>query len=113
MPSSAAPAAQPGSRYLVIRSDRLPDPEHVRAVYSAAVAAGLLRDSESTRLRYLSCVCELLRRWRAGKCRNPGGSLRWLLDRPGVMAEYPAAASEARARTLLSRVFANWHVSGG
>lgn len=112
VPSSAAPAAQPGSRYLVIRSDRLPDPEHVRAVYSAAVAAGLLRDSESTRLRYLSCVCELLRRYRAGKCRNPGGSLRWLLDRPGVMLEYPTAASESRARTLLSRVFANWHVSG-
>lgn len=112
VPSSAAPAAQPGSRYLVIQPDRLPDPEHVRAVYSAAVAAGLLRDSESTRLRYLSCVCELLRRYRAGKCRNPGGSLRWLLDRPGVMLEYPTAASESRARTLLSRVFANWHVSG-
>lgn len=98
-------AAQPGSRFLTIQSEHLPNPAYVRQVYSAAVAAGLLRDSESCRLGFLASVCEVLRRYRAGKCRNPGGSLRWLLNEPRRLLEYPTSASETRARSLLLRVF--------
>jgi hypothetical protein len=74
-------------------------------VFRAAVDGGLLCDAEQVRLDFLSCWCEVLRRYRAGTLRSPAGSMRWLLDHPRIMAEYPTQVSEDRARKLLSRVF--------
>jgi hypothetical protein len=74
-------------------------------VRHAAVAAGLLSDSEVNRLAFLACWCEALRRSRAGKCRNPAAAVRWLLSDPRLLAEYPTAASEDKARRLVLRVF--------
>ena len=106
---AAAPAipaaARLGSRWITINAERMSDPKHTAEVYHAAVAAGLLSDSEVNRLAFLACWCEALRRSRAGKCRNPAAAVRWLLSDPRLLAEYPTAASEDKARRLVLRVF--------
>jgi hypothetical protein len=102
----AVPAGRPGSRWITINAERMSDPKHAAEVYLAATAAGLLRESESNRLAFLACWCEALRRSRAGKCRNPAAAVRWLLSDPRLLAEYPTAASEDKARRLVLRVFA-------
>jgi len=79
-------------------------PGELLAVYGAAVDAGMLRDSESMRLSFAASWCEALRRWRLGKVRNPAGTVRWLLDRPELLAVYPTAASEEKARSVLRRL---------
>jgi hypothetical protein len=106
---AAAPAipaaARLGSRWITINAERMSDPKHTAEVYHAAVAAGLLSESEVNRLAFLACWCEALRRSRAGKCRNPAAAVRWLLSDPRLLAEYPTAASEDKARRLVLRVF--------
>jgi aryl-alcohol dehydrogenase-like predicted oxidoreductase len=69
----------------------------------------MLRESESMRLAWFAAWCEVLRKQRAGKVKNPAGVLRWLLDRPSVMAVYATASSEEKARSLLRRLAAQFH----
>jgi len=101
----AVPAIRGAGRWLRIDAESMHKPGELLAVYGAAVDAGMLRDSESMRLSFAASWCEALRRWRLGKVRNPAGTVRWLLDHPQIMAEYPTQVSEDRARKLLSRVF--------
>ncbi|MFN9041473.1 MAG: hypothetical protein ACK5YO_34610, partial [Planctomyces sp.] len=72
----------------------------------AAVAAGLLTAGEAARLTWLSVWCEVLSKSRRGVVRNPAAVLRWLLDHPQALAEYPSQASEDKARSILSRMAA-------
>jgi hypothetical protein len=89
---------------LRINPESMHKPGELLAVYGAAVDAGMLRDSESMRLSFAASWCEALRRWRLGKVRNPAGAIRWLLDRPELLAVYPTAASEEKARSVLRRL---------
>lgn len=101
---TATPAIRGAGRWLRIDSESMHKPGELLAVYGAAVDAGMLRDSESMRLSFAASWCEALRRWRLGKVRNPAGTVRWLLDRPELLAVYPTAASEEKARSVLRRL---------
>ena len=100
----ASAATRHAGRWLRINPESMHKPAELLAVYSAAVDAGMLRDCESVRLSFAASWCEALRRWRRGKCRNPAGAIRWLLDRPELLAVYPTAASEEKARSVLRRL---------
>ena len=102
----AIPAAPAGARgrWIVFDSARLTDPQYLLACYDQALRAGLLVASDAARLAFVASWCEVLRRYRLGKLRNPCAALRWLLQNPKVMAAFPtAAASEEKARSVLRR----------
>ena len=55
---------------------------------------------------WLAAWCEVLSKSRRGVVRNPAAVLRWLLDHPKALAEYPSQASEDKARSILLRMAA-------
>lgn len=102
----AIPAAPAGARgrWIVFDPARLTDPQYLLACYDQALRAGLLVVSDAARLAFVASWCEVLRRYRLGKLRNPCAALRWLLQNPRVMAAFPTAASEEKARSVLRRI---------
>ena len=102
----AIPAAPAGARgrWIVFDPARLTDPQYLLACYDQALRAGLLVVSDAARLAFVASWCEVLRRYRLGKLRNPCAALRWLLQNPKVMAAFPTAASEEKARSVLRRI---------
>lgn len=111
IPAAPATAAAPAAsgRWLRINPERLSDGQHAAECWDRIVCAGMLRESESMRLAWFAAWCEVLRKQRAGKVKNPAGVLRWLLDHPSVMAMYATASSEEKARSLLRRLAAQFH----
>lgn len=93
-------------RWLQIDPSRLSDGRYAIQCHAVAVAAGLLTAGEAARLTWLSVWCEVLSKSRRGVVRNPAAVLRWLLDNPKALAEYPSQASEDKARSILSRMAA-------
>ncbi len=87
--------------WLTIDSARMSCGRYALERCQAAVAAGLLPPSEVGRLAFLSCWCESLQKFRSGKVRCPAAVLRWLLQNPRAMAEYPTQAAEDKARRIL------------
>ena len=100
------PAERPRRRWLQIDPSRLSDGRYAVLCGQAAVAAGLLTAGEAARLTWLSAWCEVLAKSRRGVVRNPAAVLRWLLDHPKALAEYPSQTSEDKARSILSRMAA-------
>jgi len=104
--SPAAPAIPAGARgrWIVFDPARLTDPQYLLACYDQALRGGLLVASDAARLAFVASWCEVLRRYRLGKLRNPCAALRWLLQNPKVMVAFPTAASEEKARSVLRRI---------
>ena len=101
----AIPAAPAGARgrWIVFDPARLADGRYLLECYSRLVSAGLLLECDAVRLQFCACWLEVLRRYRLGRLRNPCAVLRWLLENPRVMAAYPTAVSENKARSVLRR----------
>ena len=99
----AIPAAPARGRWVVFDAARLADGRYLLECHARLVSAGLLLECDAVRLRFCACWLEVLRRYRLGRLRNPCAVLRWLLENPRVMAQYPTAASENKARSVLRR----------
>jgi hypothetical protein len=112
-PTPPAAAAGPRRGWLAIDPARMSCPRYAIECFDSAVAAGLLRPSDATRLAWLACWCEAVHKARAGKVRNPAAVLRWLLQTPKAFAEYPGQASEEKARRLLRMLQSQSRDGGG
>jgi hypothetical protein len=114
--TTATPAEQPAPaperrrtspRYIRITdsSDEFRTPNEAGRVYQLAIDARLITNSDLDQLAFFTGWSAVCRKVRAGKCSNPAGMMRVMLQNPKSLRAYGTADDEATARKLIRRLY--------
>lgn len=79
--------------------------DEANRVYQLAVTAGLILPGDSDRVAFFTGWCAVCRKIRTGKCRNPGGMIRLMLQNPKSLRAYGTADDESQARAMVRKLY--------
>jgi len=79
--------------------------DEANRVYQLAVTAGLILPGDSDRVAFFTGWCAVCRKIRDGKCRNPGGMIRLMLQTPKSLRAYGTADDETQARAMVRKLY--------
>jgi len=104
----AKPAPKPtkqSKRFIEIDGSKFRDPQEAKRVYEAAVLSKLINSGTIDQCCFYACWLEVVAKHKAGKVNHPERLMRFLLNDRRIMAEYPTAESETKARQLINHLY--------